>query len=98
MRLAGSWPRRRQGCSTSSSAHESTSCAATLLSPQAMGVGQALAVSNAQWAAAVLYNGLGRYEAALSAALQAAANTFEPWFSMWALPELVEAAARRGDL
>ena len=64
---------------------------------QATGAGQALAASNAQWAAAVLYNGLGRYEAALSAALRAAANTFEPWFSMWALPELVEAAVRSGN-
>jgi len=56
-----------------------------------------LAAANAQWALAVLYNGLGRYEAALSTALQATANKFEPWFSMWALPELVEAAARSGD-
>src|SRR6185437_2462797 len=28
----------------------------------------------------------------------ATSDTFEPWVSMWALPELVEAAARRGDL
>ena len=51
----------------------------------------------ALWAAAVLYNGLARYEEAASAARQAASSTFEPWVSMWALPELVEAAARAGD-
>jgi DNA-binding CsgD family transcriptional regulator len=48
-------------------------------------------------AAAVLYNGLARYEEAASAARQAAEASFEPWAHMWALPELVEAAARTGD-
>ncbi len=33
----------------------------------------------------------------MSAARQATSNTFEPWTSIWALPELVEAAARGGD-
>jgi DNA-binding CsgD family transcriptional regulator/tetratricopeptide (TPR) repeat protein len=59
--------------------------------------GQGLAAAWAHWAAAVLYNGLGRYEGAASAAVQATSNTFEPWVSMWALFELVEAAARTGD-
>ena len=53
--------------------------------------------THALWASAVLYNGLGRYAEAMAAAKQAAANTFEPFFSMWSLPELVEAAARSGD-
>jgi DNA-binding CsgD family transcriptional regulator len=53
--------------------------------------------THVHWAAAILFNGRGRYsEAAVSAQL-AAANTFNPWFSMWALPELIEAAARSGD-
>jgi DNA-binding CsgD family transcriptional regulator/tetratricopeptide (TPR) repeat protein len=52
---------------------------------------------HAHWAAAVLYNGLGRYSEAASAARRAASYTFDPWLSMWALPELVEAAARAGD-
>ena len=52
---------------------------------------------NAHWAAAVLYNGLARYEDAAAAARQAAAITFEYWVSVWVLPELVEAAARTGD-
>jgi ATP/maltotriose-dependent transcriptional regulator MalT len=42
-------------------------------------------------------NSLARYEEAGSAARQAVAKTFDPWISMWALPELVEAAARAGD-
>ena len=53
--------------------------------------------THAHWAAAVLHNGLARYHEAAPAARQAAANTLEPWFSMWALPELVEAAARMAD-
>ncbi|HET7247754.1 MAG TPA: AAA family ATPase [Streptosporangiaceae bacterium] len=52
---------------------------------------------HAQWAAAVLYNGLGQYQEAAAAARQAAATTSDPWLSIWALPELVEAAARAGD-
>ncbi|MFI6074410.1 AAA family ATPase [Actinoplanes sp. NPDC051343] len=48
------------------------------------------------WTAAVLGNGLARYEQALGAARAAAASA-DPWISAWALPELVEAAARTGD-
>ena len=51
----------------------------------------------AELAAAVLYNGLGRYAEAASAAGRAASNTYQRWYSMWALPELVEAAGRVGD-
>jgi DNA-binding CsgD family transcriptional regulator len=63
---------------------------------QAAAAGQGMAATQAHWAAAVLYNGLARYEEAASAAQQAS-NTFEPWIAMWALPELVEAATRGGD-
>jgi hypothetical protein len=51
----------------------------------------------ARWAAAVLYNGQTRYQEAAAAARQATSNTFEYWVSVWALPELVEAATRVGD-
>ena len=51
----------------------------------------------AYWAAAVLYNGLARYEEAASWARQSTSDTSELWASVWALPELVEAAARSGD-
>jgi DNA-binding CsgD family transcriptional regulator len=52
---------------------------------------------HAHLAAAVLYNGLGRYEEAARSARHAAEAGFEPWAHTWALPELVEAAARAGD-
>ena len=64
---------------------------------QATAGGAGLAVRVAQWAAAVLYNGLARYDQAVSAARQVTANDIDPYQSMWALPELVEAAARVGD-
>jgi hypothetical protein len=62
---------------------------------QAAAGGQGLAAAWAHWAAAVLYNGLARYEEAAWAARQATSDTLNPWMSMWALPELIEAAARR---
>ncbi|MFC4055779.1 AAA family ATPase [Actinomadura syzygii] len=58
--------------------------------------GQLMGVTVAQWAAAVLYNGLGRYEQALAAA-KVCTRMAELWVSVWALPELVEAAVRAGD-
>jgi DNA-binding CsgD family transcriptional regulator/tetratricopeptide (TPR) repeat protein len=51
----------------------------------------------AHWSGAVLYNGLTRYEEATSAARQATSNPSESWISIFALPELVEAAGRSGD-
>jgi DNA-binding CsgD family transcriptional regulator/tetratricopeptide (TPR) repeat protein len=59
--------------------------------------GQGTAALHAHWAAAVLYNGLARYADAASAAQQATSDALNPWLFMWALPELVEAAARGGD-
>jgi len=63
---------------------------------QAAGRGQGASLTAAHWAAAVLYNGLGRYEEALAAARQAAGHRLVH-LSMWALPELVEATARTGN-
>jgi DNA-binding CsgD family transcriptional regulator len=51
----------------------------------------------AHWAGAVLYNGLGRYDEALLAARKATGNPLNPTLPTWALPELVEAAARSGN-
>jgi ATP/maltotriose-dependent transcriptional regulator MalT len=59
--------------------------------------GQGHAVKVAYWAAAVLYNGLGRHEEAAAAAGEVVTDGLLPWLSMWALFELVEAAARVGD-
>ena len=60
--------------------------------------GQGIAVMVAHWAAAVLYNGRGRYEEAAAAAGEVVTNGVLPWLSMWARVELVEAAARAGDI
>jgi DNA-binding CsgD family transcriptional regulator len=49
-----------------------------------------------QWAAAVLYNGVGRYADALAAAERAREDLHELVFPMWAAVELIEAAARSG--
>ena len=51
----------------------------------------------ARGAAAVLANGLGRYPEALTAARQASEEMPGLYMSMWALPELVEAAVRSGN-
>ena len=64
---------------------------------QAAAGGQGIAVAYAHWVAAILANGLGRYEEALAAAGHASDDTFTLYISMWALPELVEAAARTGN-
>ena len=51
----------------------------------------------AHWSASILNNGLARYGEAMTAAREAAGNTSNPWFGVWALAELVEAAARSGE-
>jgi DNA-binding CsgD family transcriptional regulator len=63
---------------------------------QARALGQGAAVTWAHWVAAVLYNGVGCYQEALTAARQAAEHRLVH-LSMWALPELVVAAARTGN-
>ncbi|HET9969582.1 MAG TPA: LuxR family transcriptional regulator [Streptosporangiaceae bacterium] len=67
------------------------------VSAGARAAGQGTGVQWAQWVAAVLYNGLGRYETALAEAQQAAGQPPELQISMWALPELIEAATRTGQ-
>ena len=62
---------------------------------QAAAGGQGVSVTVARWVAAVLYNGLGRYEEALATARQASEHE-HVYVSAWALPELIEAAARTG--
>jgi DNA-binding CsgD family transcriptional regulator len=57
--------------------------------------GEGCAVTAAEYATAILYNGLGEYELAFEAAQKAAAAD-EIATSSWALCELVEAAARSG--
>ena len=58
--------------------------------------GEGLALACIDWATAVLYNGLGRYEKALAAAKHASEHPQELW-STFILPELIEAAVRSGQ-
>jgi tetratricopeptide (TPR) repeat protein len=58
--------------------------------------GEGMGVAVTQWASALLYNGLGRYENALAAAEQASEYPEELALSTWVLVELIEAAARAG--
>ena len=58
--------------------------------------GETYALSTIEWARAVLYNGLGRYEDALAAAERAAAHSEDLWFYNWGLVELVMAGVRSG--
>jgi DNA-binding CsgD family transcriptional regulator len=59
--------------------------------------GQGIGVQYAHWVAAILFNGLGRYEQAFAVARQASDDTPELFLSAWALPELIEAATRSGQ-
>jgi tetratricopeptide (TPR) repeat protein len=61
----------------------------------AMATGEGRAIGHAQHAAAVLYNGLGRYKDALAAAQRACEHEDLGVFG-WALSELVEAGTRSG--
>ncbi len=60
--------------------------------------GEGFAVQLANWATAVLYNGLGRYEDAVAPAEQAAQETYQPMSTQLVLPELIEAAVRSGKV
>jgi DNA-binding CsgD family transcriptional regulator len=60
--------------------------------------GEGMGLTMAQWAAAVLSNGLGRYEDALGAAELAAEYPHELWHSNWVAVELIEAASRTGEV
>ena len=60
---------------------------------QAAAARQLMGVTCANWAAAILYNGLSRHDEAMKAAL-VCTQIAELWVSVWALPELIEAAVR----
>jgi DNA-binding CsgD family transcriptional regulator/tetratricopeptide (TPR) repeat protein len=59
--------------------------------------GQGVNVPYANWVTAILCNALGRYEEALSASLQATEYMPQLFVSTWAVPDLIEAAARTGN-
>ena len=54
-------------------------------------------LSAAEWASAVLYNGLGRYHEALVVAERACQQELELGWATWSLAELIEAAVRDGE-
>jgi DNA-binding CsgD family transcriptional regulator len=58
--------------------------------------GEGMAVTLVRDATALLYNGLGRFADAYAAALRSREHAEELGTSTWALPELIEAAARSG--
>jgi DNA-binding CsgD family transcriptional regulator len=63
----------------------------------ASGRGEGLVVSVAGWSRAILGNGLGRYQQALAAALEATSYKGSLVITNWAMIEQVEAAARTGE-
>jgi DNA-binding CsgD family transcriptional regulator len=79
---------------------EGREAAATLLinntRAEVTGRGEGIGVSVLDWSVAVLYNGLGRYDEACSAALRIAEHPQDLAPSNWHLAELIEAAARAG--
>jgi ATP/maltotriose-dependent transcriptional regulator MalT len=58
--------------------------------------GEGKVLTATEWAAAVLYNGLGEFDKALAAARRGAANPQEMGLSTWSMFELAEAAGRLG--
>jgi DNA-binding CsgD family transcriptional regulator len=58
--------------------------------------GEGMGLTLAQWATALLHNGLARYDVALAAAEQAVEDPHELWFSPLLMVELIEAATRGG--
>ena len=58
--------------------------------------GDGIGISWLDWAEAVLYNGLGRYDAALAAAVRVADHPQDLIPFNWHLAELIEAAVRAG--
>ncbi|MET0818996.1 MAG: LuxR C-terminal-related transcriptional regulator, partial [Solirubrobacteraceae bacterium] len=60
--------------------------------------GHGIAVTVTHWVAAVFHNGRGRYDDAQAAAELAASTPGDLFAAVWSLPELIEAASRRGAL
>ena len=58
--------------------------------------GEGLWLLHTEWASAVLFNSLGRYDEAFTAAEKAVAHPHELGVSTWVQPEFIEAAVRSG--
>jgi DNA-binding CsgD family transcriptional regulator len=68
-----------------------------VVTKDALARGEGLAVAVGLWATALLCNGLGQYEEAFRAALEALEDRNDIWYAGWATVELVEAASRTGE-
>ena len=66
--------------------------------PEAAARAEGQWLTTAGWATAVLYNGLGHYDKALTAAEESSAYPDELGLGSWSLVELVEAASRTSEL
>ncbi|MEV6285768.1 AAA family ATPase [Kribbella sp. NPDC051770] len=75
---------------------EEASARITRSAQEAESRGEGNGVANAHYAQAVLQNGLAQYQKALASAREASAFPEELSIASWALPELIEAAARSG--
>jgi DNA-binding CsgD family transcriptional regulator len=64
---------------------------------EVMSRGESQGLTFIQFATAVLYNGLGRYEEALATTRHAGDASHPSWWRNWGLVELIEAAARSGE-
>jgi DNA-binding CsgD family transcriptional regulator len=64
---------------------------------EVMSRGESPGLTFIQFATAVLYNGMGRYEEALATTRRAGEATHPSWWRNWGLVELIEAAARSGE-
>lgn len=62
------------------------------------GRGEGVGITIAEWAMALLYNGLGRYSDALAAARRATSGAADPFAVIWALVETVVSAVRTGAM
>jgi DNA-binding CsgD family transcriptional regulator len=61
---------------------------------EAQSRGEGLALTRAQWATALLCNGMGHYDEAFRAADEAVKDPNDFWYWGWATVELIEAASR----
>jgi DNA-binding CsgD family transcriptional regulator/tetratricopeptide (TPR) repeat protein len=73
-----------------------TAIEAVVSDPMLSAEGKALTAT--EWAAAVFYSGMGRWEEALAAARRGSAHPKEMGLSFWSAVEVVEAAAKLGRI
>jgi DNA-binding CsgD family transcriptional regulator len=66
--------------------------------PDAIRRGNGQWLNLADWLCAMLFNGAGRYDDALTCADRSPGHPYDIGFAFWRLPELVEAAVRSGDV